>query len=209
MLSNMASSLLIHKRITTTVAKAKELRKYVEPLITRAKQDTTHTRRVAFSYLQDKESVKALFNEVAEKAAERPGGYTRIIKMGARQGDNAQMCLIELVDFNELLLEEKADKKGKTRRGRRGKSKKDETAKSETKIAEADAEVEAKEEEKVVEGEAEPGDVNAETEEEKPEAEAKTEEVTDETVEVPEAETDEPEKPAEEEEKKKDGKSNE
>ena len=97
MLSNMASSLIEHKRITTTVAKAKALRKYVEPLITRAKEDTTHSRRIVFSYLQDKESVTTLFNEVAEKVASRPGGYTRIIKTGNRLGDNADMCIIELV----------------------------------------------------------------------------------------------------------------
>ena len=122
MLSNMASSLIEHKRITTTVAKAKALRKYVEPLITRAKDDTTHSRRIVFSYLQDKESVTTLFNEVAEKVASRPGGYTRIIKTGNRLGDNADMCIIELVDFNELLLgsEEKAGAK-KSRRRRGGK----------------------------------------------------------------------------------------
>lgn len=124
MLSNMASSLIEHKRITTTVAKAKALRKYVEPLITRAKDDSTHSRRVVFSYLQDKESVTTLFNEVADKVASRPGGYTRIIKTGNRLGDNADMCIIELVDFNELLLgsEEKAGAK-KTRSRRGGKKK--------------------------------------------------------------------------------------
>jgi len=122
MLSNMASSLIEHKRITTTVAKAKALRKYVEPLITRAKDDSTHSRRIVFSYLQDKESVTTLFNEVAEKVASRPGGYTRIIKTGNRLGDNADMCIIELVDFNELLLgsDEKAGAK-KSRRRRGGK----------------------------------------------------------------------------------------
>ena len=128
MLSNMASSLIEHKRITTTVAKAKALRKYVEPLITRAKDDTTHSRRIVFSYLQDKESVTTLFNEVAEKVASRPGGYTRIIKTGNRLGDNADMCIIELVDFNELLLgsEEKAGAK-KSRRRRGGKKKEEAT----------------------------------------------------------------------------------
>lgn len=124
----MASSLIEHKRITTTVAKAKALRKYVEPLITRAKDDTTHSRRIVFSYLQDKESVTTLFNEVAEKVATRPGGYTRIIKTGNRLGDNADMCIIELVDFNELLLgsEEKAGAK-KSRRRRGGKKKEEAT----------------------------------------------------------------------------------
>ena len=124
MLSNMASSLIKHKRINTTVAKAKALRKYIEPLITKAKSDTTHSRRVVFSYLQDKESVTELFSNVAEKVASRPGGYTRILKLGARLGDNAEMCVMELVDFNELLLEEKAPAKAKTRRSRRGSGKK-------------------------------------------------------------------------------------
>ncbi|MBL7848287.1 MAG: 50S ribosomal protein L17 [Cyclobacteriaceae bacterium] len=119
LLSNMASSLLLHKRITTTVAKAKALRKYVEPLITKAKTDTMHSRRTAFSYLQNKESIQALFGEVASRTAERPGGYTRIIKLGdVRLGDNAEMCLMELVDFNDTYKQEGAEKKGKTRRGR-------------------------------------------------------------------------------------------
>lgn len=122
MLSNMASSLILNKRITTTVAKAKALRKYVEPIITKAKDDTTHSRRVVFSYLQNKESVTTLFSEVADKVASRPGGYTRIFKTGTRLGDNAEMCIMELVDFNELLLSEAAPAKAKTRRSRRGKS---------------------------------------------------------------------------------------
>jgi large subunit ribosomal protein L17 len=121
LLSNMASSLILHKRITTTVAKAKALRKYVEPLLTKAKDDTTHSRRTVFSYLQNKESVKTLFGEVASKISDRPGGYTRIIKMGdVRVGDNAEMCLIELVDFNTLYSKDGAVKKAKTRRSRRG-----------------------------------------------------------------------------------------
>ncbi|MEL6535505.1 MAG: 50S ribosomal protein L17 [Bacteroidota bacterium] len=119
MLSNMASSLILHKRIQTTVAKAKELRKYVEPLITKAKDDTTHNRRVVFSYLQNKESVKVLFDEVSGKVGNRPGGYTRILKLSNRLGDNAEMAMIELVDFNELLLSD-TPKKSKTRRSRRG-----------------------------------------------------------------------------------------
>ena len=127
MLSNMASSLIQHKRITTTVAKAKALRKYVEPLLTKAKEDTTHSRRVVFSYLNDKESVKTLFDEVAVKIADRPGGYTRIIKTGNRLGDNADMCIIELVDYNELMLADKPAK-AKTRRSRRGGKKSTETA---------------------------------------------------------------------------------
>lgn len=121
MLSNMASSLILSKRISTTVAKAKELRKYIEPLITKAKTDTSHSRRVCFSYLQDKDSIKSLFGEVVEKIGERPGGYTRIIKTGKRLGDNAEMCIIELVDFNELLLDASASKSSskRTRRGRK------------------------------------------------------------------------------------------
>ncbi|WP_258101976.1 50S ribosomal protein L17 [Marinoscillum pacificum] len=145
MLSNMASSLILHKRINTTVAKAKALRKYVEPLITRAKDDTTHSRRMAFSYLQDKESVTELFGPIAEKVAARPGGYTRIIKTGIRLGDNAEMCMVELVDFNELLLQDSDASKAKTRRSRRGGKKQEVTAEAAPK-AEA-----AVEEAKVVE----------------------------------------------------------
>jgi large subunit ribosomal protein L17 len=124
LLSNMATSLIINKRITTTVAKAKALRKYVEPLITKAKNDTMHSRRTVFSYLQDKESVSTLFGEVASKVAERPGGYTRIIKFADnRLGDNAEMCLIELVDFNTLYSKEEVAKKAKTRRGKKSTAK--------------------------------------------------------------------------------------
>jgi len=126
MLSNMASSLILHKRITTTVAKAKALRKYVEPLLTKSKNDTTHSRRVVFSYLQNKESVKELFDTVAAKVATRPGGYTRIFKMGNRLGDNADVCILELVDFNETLLnttEAASAAKPKTRRRAAGKKK--------------------------------------------------------------------------------------
>jgi large subunit ribosomal protein L17 len=122
LLSNMASSLFIHKRIMTTLAKAKALRKYVEPLITKAKTDSTHSRRTVFSYLQNKESIQSLFGEVATRTAERPGGYTRIIKIGdARLGDAAEMCMMELVDFNDIYKKDDAAKKGKTRRSRRGK----------------------------------------------------------------------------------------
>lgn len=139
MLSNMASSLIQHKRISTTVAKAKALRKYVEPLITKAKTDSTHSRRVVFSYLQDKESVTTLFGEVAEKVADRPGGYTRIIKTGNRLGDNADMCIIELVDYNEnLLTETAAPAAKKSRRSRRGGKK---SAAETTPVAEAAEEV--------------------------------------------------------------------
>lgn len=119
MLSNMAASLIINKRITTTVAKAKALRQYVEPLITRSKTDTTQSRRTVFSYLQDKESSQVLFSEVAEKVADRPGGYTRIIKLGSRMGDNAEIAMIELVDFNDLYTQSEETTK-RTRRSRRG-----------------------------------------------------------------------------------------
>lgn len=123
MLSNMASSLIIHKKIETTVAKAKALRKYIEPILTRSKNDTTHSRRTVFSLLNNKESVTELFNNISEKIASRPGGYTRIIKTGFRLGDNAEMCVIELVDYNTLLLggDDKAAA-SKTRRRRRKKS---------------------------------------------------------------------------------------
>ena len=122
MLANMASSLIIHKRIETTVAKAKALRIFVEPLITKAKSDDTHNRRVVFSYLTDKEAVKELFGIVSEKVGDRPGGYTRIIRLPNRLGDNAEMCLMELVDFNEVMLAASAEKPVKTRRSRRAGS---------------------------------------------------------------------------------------
>ena len=123
MMANMASSLIIHKRITTTLAKAKALRVYVEPLLTKSKSDTTHSRRTVFSYLQDKDSVNVLFREVAEKIANRPGGYTRIIKLENRLGDNAEMALIELVDYNTVYTKDGAAvaKKSTRRRGGAGK----------------------------------------------------------------------------------------
>ena len=117
MLANMAISLIMHKRITTTVAKAKALKKYVEPLITKAKEDSTNSRRVVFSYLQNKDAIKELFSTVAEKVGDRPGGYTRIIKLGLRQGDAAQVCFIELVDFDPEMA--KGETKKKTRRSRK------------------------------------------------------------------------------------------
>ena len=146
LLSNMASSLILNKRITTTVAKAKALRKYVEPLITKAKSDTTHSRRTVFSYLQNKESVQTLFGEVAGKISDRPGGYTRIIKLAdTRVGDNAEMCLIELVDFNTLYSKEEVAKKAKTRRSRKGGAKEGtEAAASETPEAAPKAEKKTK-----------------------------------------------------------------
>lgn len=125
MMANMASSLIEHKRINTTVAKAKALKKFVEPLITKAKSDTTHNRRVVFSALRNKYAVSELFRDIAEKVADRPGGYTRIIKVGSRLGDNASMALIELVDFNDIYVTDKPTKK---RSRRRGGKKKAETA---------------------------------------------------------------------------------
>jgi large subunit ribosomal protein L17 len=124
MLSNMASSLIMHKRISTTIAKAKALRGYVEPLITRAKIDSTHSRRVVFSYLQDKEAVTELFRDISVKVADRPGGYVRILKTGFRLGDNADMCIIELVDYNENLLTAKDTTAKKAVRRRKPAAKK-------------------------------------------------------------------------------------
>ena len=139
MLSNMASSLIKQKRIFTTVAKAKALRKFVEPLITKSKEDTTHSRRVVFKNLQDKYAVKELFLEISQKVGDRPGGYTRIIKTGNRLGDNAAMCLIELVDYNDNLLKEKAP--AKATRTRRSRKKSDESVVSEQKVKVEDAKV--------------------------------------------------------------------
>ncbi|MCM1336707.1 MAG: 50S ribosomal protein L17 [Candidatus Amulumruptor caecigallinarius] len=124
LLANMTISLIMHKRITTTLAKAKALRMYAEPLINRAKEDTMANRRLVFSYLQNKYAVTELFREIAQKIADRPGGYTRILKTGHRLGDNAEMCFIELVDYNELMLAAKNEKKSRTRRSRRGGAKK-------------------------------------------------------------------------------------
>ena len=146
MLANMASSLILHKRITTTLAKAKALRTYVEPIVTKSKNDTTHSRRTVFALLQNKEVVTTLFREVAEKVANRPGGYTRIIKLGNRLGDNASMAIIELVDFNTVYgAEAKVEKKTTRRRG--GKSKKAEAAPAveEAVVAEETPVVEAEE----------------------------------------------------------------
>ncbi len=129
MLSNMATSLILHKRIKTTIAKAKALRVFIEPILTKSKDDTTHARRLAFTYLQDKKAVNELFREVSPKIAERPGGYTRILKLGNRVGDAAEMCYIELVDFNESMLTAKVAAETKTTRrgGRRGSRSKSET----------------------------------------------------------------------------------
>ncbi len=139
LLSNMASSLILHKRISTTVAKAKALKVYVEPLITKSKVDSTHSRRVVFSYLQNKESVAELFRDIAVKVGTRPGGYTRILKTGNRIGDNAEMCIIELVDYNENYSQGKESAEKATSKRRRGGKKKAEAETVEaTPVAEAD-----------------------------------------------------------------------
>ena len=185
MMANMASSLIEHKRINTTVAKAKALKKFVEPLITKAKSDTTHNRRVVFSALRNKYAVSELFRDIAEKVADRPGGYTRIIKVGSRLGDNASMALIELVDFNDTYVTEKPTKK---RSRRRGGKKKVETAPaaSEADIAEdvveeVTEEVAAPETEKVA---VEETPAQEESEEETKAAEPATEEVTEDPLET-------------------------
>ena len=190
MLSNMAASLILHKRINTTLAKAKALRIYIEPLITKSKDDSTHSRRVVFSYLQNKEAVTELFREISVKVADRPGGYTRIIKTGARLGDNAEMCMMELVDYNENLLGDKGTAKAKaSRRGRKKKKTEDapvaeavvvETVTEEV-VEEVKAEeptVEAKVEEIVEEAVEEKAEVKAEAKEEA--TEEKKEEASDE-----------------------------
>ena len=214
LLSNMACSLIEHKSINTTLAKAKALRVYVEPLLTKSKTDSTHSRRTVFSYLQDKEVVAELFREVAPKIATRNGGYTRIIRTGYRLGDNAEMCMIELVDFNEVYTKEAATKT--TRRSRRGGKK---TSSAETLVEEAVVEevVEAATEESVTEAAEEP---TAEAVEEpaadvaeEPVVEA-AEEPTAEAVEEPAAEVaEEPaadaKKPSEEESKEDDNSSDE
>ena len=145
MLSNMAGSLIEHKRVMTTVQKAKALRKVVEPLVTRSKENTTHNRRIAFAVLRQKEVVTELFNVVGPKVGDRPGGYTRIIKTGNRQGDNAEMCMIELVDFNDMYG--KDEKKKTTRRSRRAKTETAPAVEEVAPVAEAPAAVEESKEE--------------------------------------------------------------
>ena len=135
----MASSLIMHKRIETTLAKAKELKKFVEPILTRAKEDNTHNRRIIFSYIPEKDVVKELFSTIADKIAARPGGYTRIIKLGTRQGDAAEVCMMELVDFNETLLTAAEEKATKTRRSRRGGKKGADAETSAVEVKEAKA----------------------------------------------------------------------
>lgn len=205
MLSNMANSLILNKRIVTTLAKAKELRKYVEPILTKSKDDTTHNRRTAFSYLKNKEAIKILFGEISEKIATRNGGYTRIIKLGTRSGDAAETALIELVDYNELLLSAKSDAPAKAKRTRRAGSKKTEGSPVVEAVVVADEAIE----------EAPAADVAEEDVETTPESSTEpvaeseiAEEVVSEEAETaaePEAASDEaPEAAADEEEPKKD-----
>jgi len=204
MLANMASSLIIHKRIHTTVAKAKALRRYVEPLITRSKDDSTHSRRVVFSYLQSKDALNELFREVSPKVFERPGGYTRIIKIGNRLGDNAEMCMIELVDYNENLLAETEDRKSKSARrgGRRRSGKKKSTAKASAVNEESKAQKPSKESQsKEEEPKADP-EIKEEPKAEEPKAE-KTEEKTAEKKEEKSAEMKEEQTEAKATEEKK------
>ncbi len=173
MLANMASSLIKHKRITTTLAKAKALRVYVEPIITKSKNDTTHSRRTVFSYLQDKETVTELFRDVAAKVANRPGGYTRIIKLNNRLGDNAEMALIELVDYNEVYGKDTAAEEKKTTRRGRSKSKKADAPAAEVKAEKAPKAEAVVEDALVVEEEAAPAvEETPATEEAAPEANA-------------------------------------
>ena len=196
MLANMACSLIEHKRINTTIAKAKALKKFVEPLITKSKSDTTHSRRMVFKSLRSKQGAAELFRDVAPKIADRPGGYTRIIKLGSRLGDNAEMAMIELVDFNELLLEGAAPKKKSRRRGK----KKAEGAVAETAEVVEEVKTEVAEEVKE-ETKAEEAVVTEEVKAEEVVAEA-TEEVSEEKA--PEAKAEES-APKEEEEKKEEG----
>jgi large subunit ribosomal protein L17 len=189
MLANMATSLIMHKRVTTTTAKAKALRMYVEPLITKSKDDSTHSRRVVFSYLRNKFAVTELFREITPKIAERPGGYTRILKIGNRLGDNADMCIIELVDYNENMLDDKAAKSKTTRRRRSGGKKKSEettevVAASKKEVVETIPEVEAAIEEfDAAEGDVETAPVDQAAEEVIEEVVAEVKEETPETTE--------------------------
>jgi large subunit ribosomal protein L17 len=181
MIANMANSLIIHKRINTTVAKARVLRKFVEPLITKSKVDSTHSRREVFSFLQDKVAVTELFRDIAVKVADRPGGYTRILKTGRRLGDNADMCLIELVDYNENLLSAKEQKAGKAKTRRRGAG----TTKKETTVAEPKAKKEEKTEKSVKENEVAEAKAEVVAEVAHEEVVAKTEEVVEDKIETP------------------------
>ncbi|TVQ83592.1 MAG: 50S ribosomal protein L17 [Bacteroidetes bacterium] len=198
MLSNMASSLILKKRIFTTVAKAKALRVYVEPLITKSKEDSTHSRRTVFAYLQNKHAVSELFREVSQKVAERPGGYTRILKTGFRQGDAAEMCFIELVDYNTNMLKTDEDPAKRTRRSRRGKKSSDtapEVAAPKTEEKPVDEVTDAAEETPEVEAAVEsPAEVEETTETtEKAEQEEVKDEKPKNAKEEPEAKKGEPE----------------
>ena len=193
MLANMASSLILHKRISTTVAKAKALRIYVEPLITKSKNDSTHSRRMVFSYLKNKYAVSELFREVSPKVADRPGGYTRILRTGARLGDNAEMCIIELVDYNENMLAAQADTKTASKRSRRGRGKKAATG-AETP---ADAKSPEKETNEIEETSGKP-----ETAAEKPEEDITRAEEKEEDVDVDDAGTEAGEEGSEEDAEK-------
>ena len=199
MLSNMACSLIEHKRIHTTVAKAKALRVYVEPLLTKSKTDSTHSRRVVFSYLQSKDAVTELFRDVAPKIADRPGGYTRIIRIGNRLGDNAEMCMIELVDFNELMLNADKPEKKTTRRSRRGGGSK---AKASTDTS-AEKKTEAKKDAPKAEAKKDDAPKVEAKKEDAPKAEAKKEAPKKETPKA-EAKKDAPKANAKKEEPKKD-----
>ncbi len=213
MLGNMASSLILKKRINTTLAKAKALRVFVEPLITRSKEDNTHSRRIVFKHLQDKEAVTELFREVSVKVAERAGGYTRILKTGNRLGDNAEMAMIELVDYNENLLAEAGESKSKSRRGGRrrgGKKKTETTAKTEAPVkkeprAEANPEkTEETKKEDAPKEEGKEGEPKAEMKEEKKEEpKAEDKEEKKEKKEEPKAEKEEKKEDDKKEEEKK------
>jgi large subunit ribosomal protein L17 len=220
MLSNMACSLIEHKRIHTTVAKAKALRVYVEPLLTKSKTDSTHSRRIVFRYLQSKDAVTELFRDVAPKIADRPGGYTRIIRIGNRLGDNAEMCMVELVDFNELMLNADKPEKKTTRRSRRGgsssskaKTSTDTAAETKTETKKDTPKAEAKKEEPkkdAPKAEAKKETPKAETKKDAPKKETPKAEAKEETPkkEAPKAEAkkEEPKKDAPKEEAKKEDK---
>lgn len=182
MLANMASSLIEHKRINTTVAKAKALKQFIEPLITKSKEDNTHNRRVVFRYLRNKNATAELFREVVDKVGDRPGGYTRIIRTGNRLGDNAEMCLIELVDFNETYTGSKKEK-SKSRRSRRGGAKKASTTATETapkaeKPAQEEAAPKAAEESKAAAAPSAEDKAAGQKKDDQPEAKSKKEEDT-------------------------------
>jgi|SRR5690554_873383 len=174
MLSNMACSVIEHKRINTTVAKAKALRVYLEPLLTKAKTDSTHSRRIVFKHLQSKDAITELYREIAPKIADRPGGYLRIIRIGNRLGDNAEMCMIELVDFNDLMTKEPKEKK--TRRSRKGGAAATETSTKETAKEEKPKAEAKKEEPKAKKETPKKAEPKAEAKKEEPKVEAKKEE---------------------------------